>query len=248
MAIEFKNVDVNIKGKNILSDVSLKAEDKKITGIVGPNGSGKSTLIKTFFSIVRHQRGEIFLGDQNINQLSKKEIAKQVSYIGQENNPQFDFTVEEVVKMGRYPHGSKEKNINDIINEALEVLQISHFSKRNIRTLSGGERKLTYLARSIAQNTQYIILDEPTNHLDIKHQYMIMNYLRMCGKTVLVIIHDINLAIKFCDQVYIMKDGKVYMNGCAQGVFTAENMKEVFEVDGMLNVDNVGNSFFTVTS
>lgn len=246
MAIEFNGISVSIKDKNILSNVTIAVKAQKITGIVGPNGSGKSTLVKTFFSIVPYCQGEIILNGQNIRKIHKKEIARQVSYIGQESNPQFDFTVEEIVKMGRYPHDSKEKNIDDIIYDALNTLKLTSFAKRNIRTLSGGERKLAYLARSIAQNTQSIILDEPTNHLDIKHQYLIMNYLKTCNKTVLVVLHDINLAMKFCDQIYIMKEGNVYKNGSSKQVFTVENIKEVFEVNGVINTDFEGNTFFNV--
>lgn len=247
MDIKFSDISVNIKGKKILSNVTVEAKEKRITAIIGPNGSGKSTLIKTFFSIVPYYQGEVLLNGQKIREIHKKEIARQVSYISQESNPQFDFTVEEVVKMGRYPHDNKGKNIDAIVYDALDVLNLTAFAKRNIRTLSGGERKLVYLARSVAQDTQSIILDEPTNHLDIKHQYMIMNYLKNCGKTVLIVLHDINLAMKFCDEIYFMKGGKVYRNGFSKQVFTVENIKAVFEVDGVVNTDPRGKFFFYVT-
>lgn len=246
MAIQFQDISVKIKNKDILKQVSLEAEDHKITGIIGPNGSGKSTLIKTFFSLLPYQEGNIFLDSHNIKDISAKEIARKVAYIGQDSNSIFDFTVEEIVKMGRFPHDSKTKNIDEIVYDALDVLRIKELAKRNIRTLSGGERKLVYLARSIAQHTDNIILDEPTNHLDIKHQYMIMNYLKSCSKTILIVIHDINLALRFCDRIYLMKDGTVYQNGSVGDVFTEVNIKNVFEVVGGLNTDRKGSMFFTV--
>jgi iron complex transport system ATP-binding protein len=246
MSIQFKDLSVNIKNKDILKKVSLRAEDNRITGIIGPNGSGKSTLIKTFFSLISYQQGEIFLDNRNIKDMSSKEIARNVAYIGQDSSSMFDFTVEEIVKMGRFPHDSKTRNIDDIVYEALDILKIRDFAKRNIRTLSGGERKLVYLARSIAQNTDSIILDEPTNHLDIKHQYMIMNYLKSCNKTILIVIHDINLALRFCDKIYMMKDGTVFQSGSVNEVFTEENIKSVFEVDGTINRDSKNDVFFTV--
>lgn len=246
MAIQFHDISVKIKSKDILKKVSLKAEDTIITGIIGPNGSGKSTLIKTFFSLQPYQQGEIFLDNRNIKDISSKEIARKVSYIGQDSNSMFDFTVEEIVKMGRFPHDSKTKNIDEIVYDALDILKITELAKRNIRTLSGGERKLVYLARAIAQHTDNIILDEPTNHLDIKHQYMIMNYLKSCKKTILIVLHDINLALRFCDKIYIMKDGTVFENGSVKEVFTDKNIKNVFEVDGALNKDSKGNVFFTI--
>jgi len=246
MSIQFKDLSVNIKNKDILKKVSLRAEDNRITGIIGPNGSGKSTLIKTFFSLISYQQGEIFLDNRNIKDMSSKEIARNVAYIGQDSSSMFDFTVEEIVKMGRFPHDSKTRNIDDIVYEALDTLKIRDFAKRNIRTLSGGERKLVYLARSIAQNTDSIILDEPTNHLDIKHQYMIMNYLKNCNKTILIVIHDINLALRFCDKIYMMKDGTVFQSGSVHEVFTEENIKSVFEVVGTINRDSKNDVFFTV--
>ncbi|BCJ94572.1 ABC transporter [Anaerocolumna cellulosilytica] len=246
MSIQFRDIEVKIGNKDILKKVSLKAEDNKITGIIGPNGSGKSTLIKTFFSLLPHHHGEIFLDDHNVKAMSSKEIARNVAYIGQDSNSMFDFTVEEIIKMGRFPHDSTTRNIKDIVYDALDTLKINEFAKRSIRTLSGGERKLVYLARSIAQNTDSIILDEPTNHLDIKHQYMIMNYLKSCNKTILVVIHDINLALRFCDKIYMMKEGTVYQSGSVHEVFTEQNIKSVFEVDGVINRDSKNNIFFTV--
>jgi iron complex transport system ATP-binding protein len=237
MKVEFKDLEVNIRGRQIVRGISLETTENRMVGIIGPNGSGKSTLIKTLFSIVAYQKGEILLDGKNIRSISRKNIARQVSYIGQEMGMSFDFTVREVVEMGRYPYRSKRK-IHAVVGEALEILGIGHFFNRNIRTLSGGERKLVYLARTIAQETDTIILDEPTNHLDIKHQLLIMKYLKGSGKTILIVIHDLHLAAKFCDKLYLINQGRVFLRGIPAEVLRRDNVKQVFEVDGEVLLQN----------
>ncbi|MDR2397989.1 MAG: ABC transporter ATP-binding protein [Spirochaetaceae bacterium] len=231
MKVAFKDLEVNIRGRQIIRGISLESTENRMVGIIGPNGSGKSTLIKTFFSIVAYQKGEILLNGKNIRNISRKSIARMVSYIGQETGMGFDFTVREVVEMGRYPYGSK-RNVRTIATEALKVLGIGHFLNRNIRTLSGGERKLVYLARTIAQETDTVILDEPTNHLDIKHQLLIMKYLKDSGKTVLIVIHDLHWAAKFCDELYLINQGRVFLRGKPAEVLRRDTVKAVFDVDG----------------
>ena len=237
MNVEFKGVEVNIRGRQIIRGISLETAENRVVGIIGPNGSGKSTLIKTLFSIVAYQKGEILLNGKNIRSIGRKSIARQVSYIGQETGMNFDFTVREVVEMGRYPYGNK-RNIHAVVGEALDFLGIAHFLNRNIRTLSGGERKLVYLARTITQETDTIILDEPTNHLDIKHQLLIMQYLKGSGKTILIVIHDLYLAVKFCDELYLINQGRVFLQGKPAEVLRRDNVKQVFEVDGEVLIQN----------
>jgi iron complex transport system ATP-binding protein len=238
MELEFNHITVAIKGKQILKDLSLHTTANKVVGIIGPNGSGKSTLIKTLFSITRYQEGDILLDGKDIKNIHKKDIARKVAYIGQETAANFDFSVREIVEMGRYPYESRDKNIKSIVNNALETLHIQHLLNRNIRTLSGGERKLVYLARAITQDTDIIILDEPTNHLDIKHQLMIMRFLKKSGKTIMIVIHDLYLAARFCDELYLVNDGTVFLYGKPDKVLTKENIREIFEVDGEVTVKN----------
>jgi iron complex transport system ATP-binding protein len=237
MQVEFKDLEVSIRGRHIIRGISLETAENRMVGIIGPNGSGKSTLIKALFSIVAYQRGEILLNGKNIRSIGRKTIARQVSYIGQETTAGFDFTVREVVEMGRYPYGSK-RNIHAVVCEALEVLGIGHFLNRNIRTLSGGERKLVYLARTIAQETDIVILDEPTNHLDIKHQLLIMQYLKGSGKTVLIVLHDLHLAAKFCDELCLINQGQVFFRGKPAEALRRDTVRQVFEVDGEVRLQN----------
>lgn len=245
MKVEFKDLEVNIRGRQIIRGISLETAENRVVGIIGPNGSGKSTLIKTLFSIAAYQKGEILLDGKNIRSIGRKRIARQVSYIGQETGMSFDFTVREVVEMGRYPYGNK-RNIRAVVDGALELLGIGHFLNRNIRTLSGGERKLVYLARTIAQETDTVILDEPTNHLDIKHQLLIMKYLKGSGKTILIVIHDLHLAAKFCDELYLINQGRVFLRGTPAEVLRRDHVNAVFEVDGEVRMQK-GAPVFTLS-
>ncbi|WP_038298931.1 ABC transporter ATP-binding protein [Metaclostridioides mangenotii] len=247
MKLEFDNISVSIKNKEILKGVNLETKDKNIVGIIGPNGSGKSTLIKTLFLIAEYQSGRILLNGKDIKSIRKKEIARKIAYIGQDTSTAFEFTAKQIIEMGRYPYGSKARDLDKIVRESLKLLDIEHFINRNILTLSGGERKLVYLARAIAQETEMIVLDEPTNHLDIKHQIMILNYLKNSGKSVLMVIHDLNLAAKFCDELYLLSDGQVYASGSPKEVLTKENVKNVFEVNGELVEINLGDLDFKIS-
>lgn len=235
MKITFSDIHVSLGGKEILHGVDMTADHGKITGIIGPNGCGKSTLIKTVFGIVKRQQGEIFLGDTSLSRLSPRQVASMVGYVGQETATVFDFSVSEVVAMALYQtkrrKGDKRRS-QDIVMDALTQLHIQDMAERNIVTLSGGERKMVYLARTVAQQVDTVILDEPTNHLDIKHQLFILNYLKNSGKTVLIVLHDLNLASHFCDEVVLMKEGRVIEQGTPLQVLSKENVKNAFDIEG----------------
>lgn len=231
MKIEFENITVRVGKKVILDNLSLKAQPNEVTGIIGPNGSGKSTLIKTLFDIAKKNSGDIFLNGKNLNKMTKREASSLVGYVSQEMNCVFDFSVKEVVAMGLYGKKYTEPE-HQIIERALEDLNILHLKDRSILTLSGGERKLMFLARAIAQNVDAIILDEPTNHLDIKHQLFILNYLKKTGKTIIVVLHDLQLATHYCDSIYLINSGKNICSGKPGMVLTKKNVREIFGVEG----------------
>lgn len=247
MKIQFENIDVKLNNKEILKGVSLTAKHNKITGIIGPNGSGKSTLVKTLFGIVPKKSGNILLDDIDISKLSNKEISRKVGYVGQDTSCVFDFSVRDVVAMGTY---SRNKDIKkgfsekSIIDNALKELDIYSLAERNIQTLSGGERKMVFLARAIAQGVDTIILDEPTNHLDIKHQLFLLNYLKKSGKTIIIVIHDLQLATHYCDKLYLLKNGQNIINGKPSEVLTKENVENVFEVSGKVILNEEGKPEF----
>lgn len=232
MKIEYVNIHVKLGGKDILKGVSLQSQEGKIVGIIGPNGCGKSTLIKTTFGIVPHQNGEILIDGKNTRALTTKELASYIGYVGQDTMCAFDFSVRDVVEMGLFARKKKKRQSRDLVNEALDKLQISQFADRSILQLSGGERKMVFIARAMVQGADLMIMDEPTNHLDIKHQLFLMDYIRKSGKTVIVVNHDLRLASHYCDYIYMLHDGSVYAEGTPLEVLSRKNVDQVFGITG----------------
>lgn len=237
MSVSFQHISVRLGGRQILDGVSLETVPGQITGIVGPNGSGKSTLIKTLFGIVPRQSGDIFLNGVPLSSLTRRQIAGQAGYVGQDAACVFDFSVREVVEMALY---HQRGNSRQAVDRALSDLNISHLAQSSILTLSGGERKLVFLARAIAQGADTLILDEPTNHLDIRHQLLILDYLKGSGKTVLIVLHDLNMAAMYCDRLYAMKDGKLVGQGPPGELLTPEFIRRVYAVDAGIITDTDG--------
>jgi iron complex transport system ATP-binding protein len=237
MSLNFYQVEATLGRVQILKGVSLSAIDGRLTGIVGPNGSGKTTLIKVLFSLAGLDRGMITVNDVDVKRMSRKQLARCVGYVGQEINCPFDFTVKEVTAMGCFPKertGRTRRSIENSVAEALAVLQMSEFAERSILTLSGGEKKMAFLARAVAQGVGTIVLDEPTNHLDIRHQLFILDYLKNSGKTILLVIHDLTLAARYCDVLYLMHGGHIAAHGSPEQVLTRENVRDVFGVNGLV--------------
>lgn len=230
--LEYRNICVSIGGKTILKNASLQAKKGEITGIIGPNGCGKSTLIKTTFGIFPYEQGAIFVDGTPVKDIGRKKLAAILGYVGQDQETVFDFSVSDIVSMGLQFRPDVKRNSRAIVEESLEELQIYHLKDRGIKTLSGGERKLVFLARALAQGTDTIILDEPTNHLDICHQLFIMDYLKKSKKTILIVLHDLRLAAHYCDYLYLMKPKGTTYEGSPLDVLQSQNMKEVFQVEG----------------
>lgn len=231
MSVSFQNISVRLGKRQILDKVSLETVPGQITGIVGPNGSGKSTLIKTLFGIVPKQSGSISLCGTPLSSLTRKQIARQAGYVSQDVTCVFDFSVSEVVEMALY---YQKRHSRQAVDRALADLDISQLAQSSILTLSGGERKLVFLARAIAQGAGILVLDEPTNHLDIHHQLFILNYLKHSGKTVLIVLHDLNLAAMYCDRLYAMKDGKIVGQGSPKELLTPEFIRQVYAVEAKI--------------
>ena len=233
MTIEYENIAVKLGGKDILTGTTLRSHENRIVGIVGANGCGKSTLIKTTFGIVPFHQGDIRINGRSIREYSPRELASMIGYVGQDASCAFDFSVTDVVAMGLYAR--KEKNRQhkkEIVAAALRELGIEQFADRSIQRLSGGERKMVFIARAVAQGADMFILDEPTNHLDISHQLFVMDYLKNSGKTTLMVIHDLRLATHYCDYLYVMADGVTFAEGPPLEVLSCDNVRHVFGVHG----------------
>ena len=247
MNIEFENIRVSLGGAPILHGVNLRAQTGKVTGIIGPNGCGKSTLLKTLFGIVPRESGAIRLDGADAASFTRKEIAERVGYVGQEIPCVFDFSVRDIVGMALYARkGVRRAERDRIIETALTDVGLLHMADRSILTLSGGERKMVFVARSLAQGVETSVLDEPTNHLDIRHQLFILDYLRASGKTILIVLHDLRLASYFCDEIFLLKDGNNLADGAPLDVLTEARVREAFGISGYAHLTNADTSDFFI--
>ena len=184
------------------------------------------------------------LGNTPISTMSVKESAKKLAVVAQHNYYNFDFSVRDVVLMGRSPHKKtlERDNAQDfrIVEEALTKVGMLHFAERSFSTLSGGEQQRVILARALAQQTPCLILDEPTNHLDIKYQLQLMDLVRGLDRTVITAVHDLNIAAMYCDWLYAVKDGRVLGQGTPQALLTPEFIRQVYEVEAEVSTDRNG--------
>lgn len=235
MNLNAKDVSVTLSGREIVRRVSLQVKDKAFVGLLGPNGSGKTTLLKSVYRVLKPSAGVITLDDVAMDRLSYRETARRMGVISQFTVMNFDFTVEEVVLMGRAPHkGAFSRDTEEdyrIAEEALRRVDMLSFRDRSFNTLSGGEKQRILLARTLAQQVEMLILDEPTNHLDIKYQIQIMDVVKSLGVGVLAALHDLNLTLLYCDYVYVLKDGAIVAHGPTETVITEELIRSVYEVD-----------------
>ncbi|MNO27419.1 putative siderophore transport system ATP-binding protein YusV [compost metagenome] len=235
MNLQVDHIDVTLSGIDIVKDVSLQVDSGKFVGIIGPNGCGKSTLLKSIYKVIKPKQGTIFLDGKDILKSKPKPIFKKIGVVGQFNDMSFDFTVHEMVMMGRTPHKhlfeSDTKNDYEIVNAALKTVDLTSYADRSYLTLSGGEKQRVILARAIAQQPQFLILDEPTNHLDIKYQLQILSIVKSLRVGTLAALHDLSLAATYCDLLYVVKSGQVVASGNPTEVLTKELIKEVYEID-----------------
>ena len=243
--LKVKNLRFSIDKKEILKDISFDVPKGSFIGIIGPNGSGKSTLLKNIYRLYKPSSGEILLDNKNLFKMKDKDCAKEIAVLAQESNSQFDFTVEQIVKMGRYPYKSmfEEYSKEDLkmVYDMLEKVGLENYKDRSFLNLSGGEKQRVLIARALVQNTDFLILDEPTNHLDIGYQIQLMDLVKDLNITTLSAIHDMNLASMYCDYLVVMKDGKIINCGTVEEVITKEMLKEVFGVNTYISVNPINN-------
>lgn len=235
MELNAKSITIDIHQNTIVDTVSIKVKPNQTVGIIGPNGCGKSTLLKSIYKVLRPKRGTIFLNTLDILKESEKKIAQNIAVVGQFNELSFDFTVFEMVIMGRSPYktfmqsDSKEDIL--LVDEALKKVNLLEFKNRSFQSLSGGEKQRVILARAIVQKPNLLILDEPTNHLDIKYQLQVLNIVKEMQITTLSVLHDLELAARYCDYLYAMKNGKIIVSGTPSEVLTKENILAIYEVN-----------------
>ncbi len=234
----------------------LKNIDLQLTGgigcLLGPNGAGKSTLLKCIAGILNPKAGEIQLNKRGIEKLNFKERAKFVSYAPQEFSVNFPYTVFEIVLMGRNPHinileGPKKEDIEET-KKAIQTLKLAKFENIPFTSLSGGEKRLTLIARALSQNGQLMLFDEPTSFLDFRNQLIVLTVINKIAKRfkklVLVSLHDPNLALSFCDKVFLLKEGTILKNGNTDEVITEENIDLLYSLKSRLV--KLGNKRFII--
>lgn len=244
MEIRGKNISFSYGNNSILKDVSMGVKDNQFVGIIGPNGSGKSTFLKCIYRVLKPNIGSVYIDDTELERISIKESAKKVSVVAQHNYYNFDFSIEDVVMMGRSPHkkNMERDNFEDykIVNTCLEKVGMDSFKGRSFSTLSGGEQQRIILARALAQQTKCIILDEPTNHLDIKYQLQLLDIVKDLGLTIIAAIHDLNIAAMYCDYLYVMKEGSVVAEGSPTDILTSSLIKDLYDVEADVCKDKYG--------
>ncbi|MCL2176757.1 MAG: ATP-binding cassette domain-containing protein [Firmicutes bacterium] len=233
---EIKNVTKAYGTRKVLDNVSLTFPTGKITSLVGSNGAGKSTLLSVMARFLKQDSGSVYFEGKNINEYKNSEIAKKVATLRQNNTINIRLKIRELVAFGRFPHSRGRLNKDDekIIDRALEWLSLTHMQNKFIDQLSGGERQRAFIAMIIAQDTDHILLDEPLNNLDMKHSSAIMRTLRdfvdQTQKTIIIVVHDINCAAGYSEEIVALKDGKLVLQAPANEIMQESVIGEVFDV------------------
>ena len=244
MRLEAKDIEAVLGGSPILRGVSLEVEPREFVGIIGPNGSGKSTLLKCIYRVLKPQAGVVRLDGTDLKDMSYRKSAQAIAVLAQHNYYNFEFSVQDVVLMGRAPHkrAMERDNAEDyaIVAQALETVGMSAMAKRSFSTLSGGEQQRVILARALAQQTPCLILDEPTNHLDITYQLELMDIVQGLGRTVIAAIHDLNIAAMYCTRLFVMQNGQLAAAGTPEQVLTPELIYQVYGVRAKVFRDETG--------
>ena len=222
-------------GPEILRQVSFSLEDGQFLAILGNNGAGKSTMLKCFNQILRVEGGHVWMDGEDLLTMTHREVAQWVAFVSQ-NIPSTQMTVHDVVMLGRRPYmrwGFTEED-HRIVHEAMDRLHLSDMRGRFLNELSGGERQKVMLARALAQQPKVLLLDEPTSSLDIQNQYQVLDIVRdICRTstiTAVLVIHDLNLALRFCDRFLLLKDGQVYRSGDSS-ILDRQALREVYGVN-----------------
>lgn len=243
--IEVRGVSKQYSNKHVVDDVSINISKGKITSLIGPNGAGKSTVLSMVSRLIPKDRGEIFIDGQEISRWKSNELAKKISILKQSNHINVRLTIRELVCFGRFPYTQGRLTKEDIkhVDEAIRYMELEDIEHKYLDQLSGGQKQRAFIAMVIAQNTEYILLDEPLNNLDMKHSVQIMKVLRRMvdelGKTIVIVIHDINFASCYSDYIVALKDGKVVMEGNTAEIIDSSVLKDVYDME--IHIEDINN-------
>ncbi|EHS55816.1 iron ABC transporter ATP-binding protein [Paenibacillus sp. Aloe-11] len=235
--VEVKNVSKRYGNKNVVDQVSVTVPKGTITSFIGPNGAGKSTLLSMISRLTDSDEGEILIDGQAVSVTKSEELARKISILKQTNDVNIRLTVKELVSFGRFPYSKGRLNSEDrkMVEQSLAYMGLEDMKDKHIHLLSGGQRQRAFIAMILAQDTDYILLDEPLNNLDMKHSVQIMKTLRNLvddlGKTILVVLHDINFASCYSDYIVGMKDGKLLKQGTADEMIDSQVLQDLYDMD-----------------
>ena len=235
--IEVRNLSKSYGDKMVVHDVSLKIQKGKITSLIGPNGAGKSTAFSMITRLMKRDGGQVFIEGKELDSWDKKELSKKIAILKQSNNINIRLTIRELVSFGRFPYCEGKLQAEDIkyVEEAIEYMRLTDIQDKYLDELSGGQRQRAYIAMVIAQGTEYIFLDEPLNNLDMKNASSMMKVLRnLCdelGKTIILVMHDINFTACYSDYIVALKDGKIARQGTVDEIINEDILREIYEMD-----------------
>lgn len=245
MFFSFNDVSIKYGKKEVLNNVNISFKKGSISTIIGKNGCGKSSLLKTLTKKVFYHTGKIILKGKNIKDIKRKEVAKTIAYLPQRHHCPRDISVRTLVSYGRYPHLGFGKQLTKkdekIIDNAMLSADIKHLENRDISTLSGGEIQRAWIAMCVCQEPEIFILDEPTTYLDVCYQIEALELIKRLNKdlgmTVIMVLHDINLASRYSDYIYAIKDRKIHISGNPKDIITEKTLHEIFNIDAKIIKD-----------
>lgn len=237
-AISVRNLDLRYGAMPVIKGLSLDFPEGAVTALIGPNGCGKSTLLKSFTRIVRPMAGRIELAGKGLGEYSAKMLAQKVAFLPQVLPVPEGITVRQLVAYGRSPHndiwGRLKEGDRSAVSDAIDQLELADIADRHVGDLSGGQRQRVWIAMIVAQQTPFVLLDEPTTFLDINHQVEVLRFARRLaseGKTVVVVLHDLNQAFRYADHIAVMKAGQLVMAGKPEAVAEPDLLRSVFSID-----------------
>ncbi|WP_079710884.1 iron ABC transporter ATP-binding protein [Paraliobacillus ryukyuensis] len=235
--VEVREITKKYGNTAVVDDISVTIPKGKITSFIGPNGAGKSTLISIISRLITRDTGEIRIDDEEISLVKSNELAKKIAILKQSNDLNIRLTVKELVNFGRFPYskGRLTKEDKQKVAEAIDYMELDSMKNKFLDQLSGGQRQRAFIAMIIAQDTEYILLDEPLNNLDMKHSVQIMKVLRNLvddlGKTVVIVIHDVNFASVYSDYIVALREGKIVHQGAKDAMIDKEVLRDVYDMD-----------------
>ncbi|MGW2773844.1 ABC transporter ATP-binding protein [Streptomyces olivaceoviridis] len=231
MRLDIDDITIEAAGTRLVEHIGLTVDSGTFAGLVGPNGSGKSTLLRSVYRALRPTAGAVRLDGDDMHAMDPRATARALAALPQESSAEFDFTVAEVVAMGRLPHrGRTAASDRETCARAMDRTGVAHLADRGFAGLSGGEKQRVLIARALAQQPRVLVLDEPTNHLDIAHQLDVLSLVRDSGLTVLAALHDLNLAAAHCDVLYVIDKGRIVAAGPPHDVLRPALLAEVFGI------------------